>query len=188
MLKKIVLLNIIIVGILLQGCNHSKKNNVSNENNMVASTQYTLMGLDNKTYTIINQSNQFILKNTKAKLVILDLFATWCPPCRAEASRLAQIQQEYPNSIKIIGLSIQQDITSQKLQSFRQNYGANYTLLYSNENQELTAQIASTLPNVGRNFPIPIMAIYKDGILVKYFIGAAPQKMITTVIDKLLGK
>lgn len=188
MLKKVILSSIVVIGIFFQGCNHSNKNSVSNENGMIASSQYNLKGLDNKTYTIVKQGSQFTLKNTKAKLVIFDLFATWCPPCRAEASRLAQIQQEYPESIKIIGLSVQKDITPQKLQFFRKNFGANYTLLYSNFNQQLTAQIASTLQNVGRNFPIPIMAIYKHGVLVKYFVGAAPQEMITTTLNKLLAK
>jgi thiol-disulfide isomerase/thioredoxin len=189
MIKKTLLIAAIALAVLLQGCNDSK-NNTSQENSMVASNQFTLKDLSGKTYTITNQGNNFLLNgsDTKGKLVIFDIFATWCPPCRAEASRLAQIQELYKDSVKVVGLSVQKDITAQKLLDFRKMYGANYTLLYSKRNQELTAQIASTLPNVPANFPIPLMVIYKNGSLVKYYIGATPEEMIDSDIQKLLGK
>lgn len=188
MFKKIVLSSILTAGILLQGCSHSNHNNnqQAQENNLIASTKYTLKSLNNQTYTIINQGNEYRLQNSKAKLVIIDLFATWCPPCRAEASRLAEIQALYPKAIKIVGISVQRDITPEKLKKFRQDYGATYTLLYSNQNQELASMIAQTIPNLPANFPIPLMAIYKNGVLVKYFIGAAPQEMILSTIKTLL--
>jgi thiol-disulfide isomerase/thioredoxin len=187
MIKRVLLSTIVVTGLLLQGCNDSK-NSTKTENNMVASNQFVLKDLNDKTYTITNQGDDFTLQDAGNKLVIFDLFATWCPPCRAEASRLAQIQEMYKDSVKVIGLSVQRDITAQKLLDFRKAYGANYTLLYSARNQELTAQIASTLKGVQRNFPIPLMVIYKNGVLVKYFIGATPQEMIQSSIDKLLGK
>ncbi len=188
MIKKVALTTIFTIGILLQGCSHSKHNDnkQAQENSLIASNQYVLKSLNNQTYTIVNQANQYQLQNTKAKLVIIDLFATWCPPCRAEASRLAEIQALYPKAIKIIGLSVQRNITPSKLKLFRQNYGATYTLLYSNKNQELASMIAQTIPNLPANFPIPLMAIYKNGVLVKYFIGAAPQEMILSTIKTLL--
>lgn len=188
MLKKIILASVFTAGILLQGCSHSKHNESkqAQENNLIASTKYVLKSLNNKTYTIINEANQFYLQNTKAKLVIMDLFATWCPPCRAEASRLAEIQALYPKAIKIVGISVQRDITPAKLKMFRKDYGATYTLLYSNQNQELASTIAQTIPNLPANFPIPLMVIYKNGVLVKSFIGAAPQEMILSTIKTLL--
>lgn len=187
MIKRVLLSTIVVAGLLLQGCNDSKKS-AKSENSMVAANQFVLTDLKGKTYTITNEGDNFTLKGAGNKLVIFDLFATWCPPCRAEASRLAEIQDMYKDSVKVIGLSVQKNINAQKLSDFRQAYGANYTLLYSAQNQALTAQIASTLKGVESNFPIPLMVIYKNGVMQKFFVGATPQEMIQSSIDKLLGK
>jgi thioredoxin-like negative regulator of GroEL len=42
--------------------------------------------------------------------------------------------------------------------------------------------------NVGRDFGIPLMAMYKDGKLVNYYQGATEEEFIESDIKKALGK
>ena len=46
-----------------------------------------------------------IAPETKGKVVLLDLWATWCPPCRATISELGKWQKQYPRDLVVIGIS-----------------------------------------------------------------------------------
>ena len=49
---------------------------------------------------------KFKLSDYKGKVIILNFFATWCPPCRAEMPDFNEIQKEYHDSVKIIAINI----------------------------------------------------------------------------------
>jgi len=55
---------------------------------MVASNEYVLTAINNTQYIVKKEANGFIVENTKGKVIIFDIFATWCPPCKAEATHL----------------------------------------------------------------------------------------------------
>ena len=47
------------------------------------------------------------LSDYKGKIVILDFYATWCQPCRAETPRLVAMQQRYgAQGLQVIGLNV----------------------------------------------------------------------------------
>jgi len=42
---------------------------------------------------------------TKGKVVLIDFWATWCPPCRATIPELGTWAKKYPNDLVVIGIS-----------------------------------------------------------------------------------
>ena len=47
------------------------------------------------------------LADYKGKVVVLDFYATWCEPCRAEIPRLVQMQKDYgAGGLQVIGLNV----------------------------------------------------------------------------------
>lgn len=49
------------------------------------------------------------LKRYSGKLVLLNFWATWCPPCKMEIPDLIALQTQYKDQFVIIGISVDQD-------------------------------------------------------------------------------
>ncbi len=64
----------------------------------------------------------------KGKVVILNFWATWCPPCREEVPELVQLQANYKDKLLVIGASEDED-EPQKVRQFVQRFGMNYPVV-----------------------------------------------------------
>src|SRR5580765_6817195 len=55
----------------------------------------------------LDNKQRATLADYKGKVVVLDFYATWCEPCRAETPRLVQMQKDYGASgLQVIGLNV----------------------------------------------------------------------------------
>ena len=187
MLKKTISILLLISIFLFTGCGSDKKDQTKVANNMLSSNEYVLTALDSKQYVIKKEGSGFVLQGAKGKVVIFDIFATWCPPCRAAASHLSSLQAKYKDDLIVIGVSIEENISKEKLLEFRKQYNANYTLVASSRNRALADTIVKEL-KLGDRYPIPIMALYKDGKYINHYIGAIEEEFIDSDIKRSLGK
>ena len=71
------------------------------------------------------QGNDLNLASARGKVVLLNFWATWCGPCRAEIPSLIALQEHYKDQLQIIGLVVDQD-DEQELRSFVKGEGLNY--------------------------------------------------------------
>ena len=184
MFKKSILLISILSALLFHGCS-SEEN--SSANNMVSGNEYVLTGLDKKQYVVKKKDGGFLLEGAEGKVVIFDIFATWCPPCRAAATHLSSLQKKYKDDLIIIGVTIEDKILDTKLQEFKKEYNAEYIMVNSDQNRPLCDAITKEL-KLGDRYPIPTMAMYKDGKLINYFVGATEEEFIDSDIRRALGK
>ena len=77
---------------------------------------FNLAGLDGKPVT---------LADTKGKVVLVNFWATWCGPCRAEIPDLVELQNKYKDRLQILGLVVDdedQDAIKKFVAKFRINY------------------------------------------------------------------
>lgn len=176
---------ILTLSLLLGGCSSDKEKTNKSANSLLATNEIVLTALDNKQYVVKKAANGLDLDNAKGKVVIYDIFATWCPPCQAEASHLSSLQKKYKDKLRIIGVTVENNIDNNKLREFKKKYNADYTLVNSNENMYLIDEIAKQL-HLGRDFGIPLMVLYKDGKLINYFQGATEEEFIESDIKKAL--
>lgn len=185
MFKKSILFISIVSVLVFQGCSGEGKSN-ANVNNMVSTTEYVLTGLDQKQYIIKKEGSGFVLDGAKDKVVIFDIFATWCPPCRAAAAHLSSLQEKYKDDLIVIGITIEDNILNAKLQEFRDEYTANYILVNSDQNRRLSDAMVKEL-KLGERYPIPLLIMYKNGELINYFVGATEEEFIDSDIKRALG-
>jgi thiol-disulfide isomerase/thioredoxin len=69
----------------------------------------------------------------KGKVVVVDFWATWCPPCRAEIPGYTELQRKYgKDGLVIVGVSLDQ-AGPDVVKSFAEKYGINYPLVMGDE-------------------------------------------------------
>ena len=89
---------------------------------------FTLTGLSGKEST---------LQEHRGSVVILDFWATWCPPCRMAIPELIKMQEQYRGKgLVIIGISLDDPkyASDSFLMAFKEKFGINYKILRYDEN------------------------------------------------------
>lgn len=150
--------------------------------------EYTLESTKSKEFHVVKQGHNLKVNEYPGKVIIIDIFATWCPPCRVVAPHLSHLQEKYKDSVKIIGLSIEQNKPHEYYKEFQTKFGATYSISNSEENNDLASRIAADLQQP-RRFPIPLMVIYDtNGEYFRHYLGAVPEEMIERDILSAQGK
>lgn len=72
-------------------------------------------------------------EDLKGKVVVVDFWATWCPPCREEIPGYIELQKQYgPEGLVIVGISLDQQ-GPDVVKPFAARYGINYPLVMGDE-------------------------------------------------------
>jgi thiol-disulfide isomerase/thioredoxin len=78
----------------------------------------------------------------RGKVVIVNFWATWCGPCRAEIPDLVALQEKYRDQLQVIGIS-EDESPPEVVRRFAARYHVNYPVIM------MTAEIEKLFPGVG---------------------------------------
>jgi thiol-disulfide isomerase/thioredoxin len=118
------------------------------------------------------------LESFKGKVILLNFWATWCGPCRAEIPSLVELQQQYKDDLVVLGLSV--DDTAEKLLPYAAEFKMNYPVLVGNGREDVQEAF-------GPLFGIPVSVIIgRDGVIAKKHSGIATKEQIEREIKTLL--
>lgn len=87
---------------------------------------FTVTTLDGRTITAAS---------LRGKVVIVNFWATWCPPCREEVPDLVALQQKYGEQLVVLGLSTDEG-ASDKVRQFAEAHHINYPVAQVGEDME----------------------------------------------------
>ena len=98
----------------------------------------------------------------KGKVVLLNFWATWCGPCRAEIPSLIRMQEAYKERLQIIGMDVDDD-NEERLRAFVKNQGINYPVAMTSDAVRLAYGGIAALPTV--------FVINRDSKVVQKHVG-----------------
>lgn len=84
---------------------------------------------------------QLSLADLKGKVVIVDFWGTWCPPCKAEIPHFVELKKQYGDKLEIVGMTWengqQGDAVIAKVKKFASETGINYPLTLVTKREDL---------------------------------------------------
>jgi thiol-disulfide isomerase/thioredoxin len=125
----------------------------------------------------------FKLADFFGKVIVINLWATWCGPCRREIPELVKLNKEFHSrGVEIIGLSTEDpDASAEKVRKFIQDFQIDYRIGWA------PAEVGAPLMQ-GHNSIPQIFIISRDIRILKHFVGFSPSytSQLRQVIEEAL--
>ena len=113
-------------------------------------------------------------------LVLINFWATWCPPCRMEFPYLQEAWEKYADRVDVIAMSIEKTDTLKVLKNFAKENGLTFNI-GRDENNLLDKMRGDAIPTT--------LIVDRDGKVVYVEVGAMTSvKDFTDLFDSLLNE
>jgi len=133
-----------------------------------AGGDFRLQDIDGKRWTLAEQ---------RGRVVLVNYWATWCPPCRTETPGLVRLANEYRGrGVEVVGITLDENFTA--VREFVAEYHIPYPILLPSDASNLT-MIES----------IPVTLLYdRQGRLAKRYVGAVSETTLKRDVEQLLAE
>ncbi|MFI1650531.1 TlpA family protein disulfide reductase [Streptomyces avidinii] len=123
----------------------------------------------------------------KGKVVVLNVWGSWCPPCRAEAPAFAKVSKELADAgkdVAFVGINTR-DNSKQNATAFEESFGITYPSLYDPDGKLMLRFPKGTLnPSA-----IPSTVVLdKEGRIAARTLVAVTEEQLRSMIDPLLAE
>ncbi len=117
-------------------------------------------------------------RDLDGKVVILDFWATWCPPCRKEIPGFVELQKEYSDKgLVVVGVSLDEG-SPEAVKAFIRQFGINYPIVMG------TPEVVAAFGGV-EGLPTTFI-LDRQGKIAGKHVGYAPKAVFEDTIKKLL--
>ncbi len=120
--------------------------------------------------------NTSSLGDHTGQVVILDLMATWCPPCITEMEHLSQIFGDYSASVVIMSIDVDPTETDEMIRQFKIDYGRDW-IFASGSSVGITYEL-NAIPT--------IYIVDKLGHIAYKNVGLTPASVLEAEIENIL--
>lgn len=192
MKKSFIIAGILSSLLLFTGCDTKSS---LDESLVATSTKDKKVGehFDSKTFNLTTTDGKNIeLKTTLTgidfkdfkdkKVVLVDVFATWCPPCIKGIPDMNELKKKYDGQFEIVSILFEEDKTKEEIEAFVKKHDIQYPVTIGKEN----FRFAKELGEVNK---VPEYYLYsKDGTYIKKFVGETDKGVFERYIDKALNQ
>jgi cytochrome c biogenesis protein CcmG/thiol:disulfide interchange protein DsbE len=113
----------------------------------------------------IRSGDTVSLGDYRGEVVLLNLWATWCPPCAQEMPSIERLYQDLgPQGLRIVAVSIDQ-LDSKDVRTWIDQRGLTFTVLHDQTGRIQQAYQTTGMPES--------FVVDREGVIVKKVIGAA---------------
>jgi thiol-disulfide isomerase/thioredoxin len=127
------------------------------------------------------EGNSRSLKEWRGKVIVLNFWATWCPPCREEIPLFIALQKEHAaDGLEVIGVAVDNKTS---VMAYRQSAGINYTILMGGDDaMDLAAKYGDRMDSL----PYSVI-ISRSGSIEARKLGAFDEPELNGLIEPLLA-
>ena len=129
--------------------------------------------------------NKISLEDYNGKLVVINFWATWCPPCLAEIPALVRFQEAYRDKgVVVIGVNFMEPPDLKRLAQFTRDKGINYPMVYGNP-----VKIRNLAKTLGGVFGLPVTKVIdRKGQVVASHTGGLTERKMRSLVKPWLRK
>ncbi len=121
-----------------------------------------------------NYGQEFLFKKQKGKYIIVNYWASWCPPCMKEIPELAEFQSDHKDEVAVLGVNLE-PYSSKALNKLIFKLGINYPVTRSDPSLKLNIDSPSMYPTT--------VIIDKQGNIAKIYQGPVTEMMLEEFIS-----
>lgn len=119
------------------------------------------------------------LSDHQGQVVLLNFWATWCPPCREETPGLVKLSEQYgAKGVAIVGIDMD-DNGKSVVPSFVHRYGVPYAILLPPVRSPMVSSVES-LPTS--------LLLDRQGRVARSYVGAVQKQVFARDIEQLLAE
>lgn len=128
---------------------------------------------------LANPGEQLSLSPYNGHVVLLDFWATWCPPCRSELPALNQLYNDLKqNGFVIVGMTVDNGSAEQVAEAVRR-FKLSYPVGLAGEDVQRAYGGIRAVPTK--------FLLDKKGAVAKQYLGVVPEKQLRADIETLLA-
>ncbi|MGB5614562.1 MAG: TlpA disulfide reductase family protein [Sedimenticolaceae bacterium] len=105
------------------------------------------------------------------KVLVLNFWATWCPPCRKETPEFVALQEDFRGQVQFIGIAIDDE---EPVREFADSYGVNYPLLLGDVE---AVALSRQLGNRYEGLPFTVVMAPGGNVVLRHTGGLDREKL-----------
>lgn len=145
----------------------STKTILSKNNEQIAAENFQLTSLDQQTVS---------LSNYRGKTVIVNFWASWCPPCKAEMPHMQSFyEKNKQQNIEILAVNVTKiDSGEKEIKQFVEKYGLTFPILLDEQGTVSSMYGAKSLPTT--------YIIDENGFIKQKIVGPMNEEMLENLV------
>lgn len=200
-MKKIISLLAVMTSLLFLGCGSETSTVSTLKETYKEGDKVELKSVSGAKLTLLRKNGGFVIEDDESKIVLIDIFGTFCVPCQEEAPSLMDFQLQNADDVMLVGLNYFEEVSDEYVvENFAAKYNAYYFITNSPKNKKIVETIVQDIAYKG-TLQVPFKIVLKEGKYQKvtdiynasnpenkFYIGKVGLDIIQQDIDKLTAK
>ena len=124
----------------------------------------------------------FELTKTRGQVTVVNVWASWCPPCRAEAPGLVRLQQALGDRVAFVGVNTRDEIPQASA------YVAKFAIPYPNVEDDGGAVLLAFRDSLPATAIPSTLVLDREGRIAARVLGGVTEPRLRDVVERVLGE
>ena len=125
------------------------------------------------------EGDRLDLASLRGKPVILDFWASWCPPCRRSMPMLTRVHERHRSAgVHVVGINVDYGLSDAQIGAAARSFGGLFPMVHDDDGQLQRAYQVVSLPTT--------IVIDAEGVIRHFHVGVPDEEGLNTEIASLL--